>query len=203
MDRRVRTGCITCRKRRVKCDEAKPICGRCRSASVVCEGYNLPRRVLEAHLPPASAERHTPLPHEEISFPRLSWKHQDQRQEELSVYHHFVTTTAVRLFRNDHIRFWRDEVAQMSYGLHFVYEALLGISAIHHASLLAYRGDNVQEVMKLRVIGIRAYGSVLRLLPGHLAPTTAMEKLAILVVLIFLTYFEVCYARLDFSRESY
>lgn len=36
---KVRTGCITCRKRRVKCDERKPGCERCAKGDRVCEGY--------------------------------------------------------------------------------------------------------------------------------------------------------------------
>ncbi|EED22925.1 hypothetical protein TSTA_063990 [Talaromyces stipitatus ATCC 10500] len=37
--RRSTTGCITCRIRRVKCDEAKPACKRCTSTGRRCDGY--------------------------------------------------------------------------------------------------------------------------------------------------------------------
>lgn len=36
---RARTGCITCKRRHVKCDEARPHCSNCRNAKRVCEGY--------------------------------------------------------------------------------------------------------------------------------------------------------------------
>ncbi|CAM1507654.1 Fc.00g072950.m01.CDS01 [Cosmosporella sp. VM-42] len=36
---KVRTGCITCKKRHVKCDEAKPQCGNCLKSRGHCEGY--------------------------------------------------------------------------------------------------------------------------------------------------------------------
>jgi hypothetical protein len=36
----VRTGCKTCKTRRVKCDEAKPICQQCLRARIVCDGYD-------------------------------------------------------------------------------------------------------------------------------------------------------------------
>lgn len=36
---KVRTGCLTCKGRRVKCDERKPTCLRCEKAKVCCAGY--------------------------------------------------------------------------------------------------------------------------------------------------------------------
>lgn len=35
--KRTRTGCLTCRNRRVKCDEARPTCDRCRKGGRECE----------------------------------------------------------------------------------------------------------------------------------------------------------------------
>ncbi|KAI6085876.1 hypothetical protein F4821DRAFT_143986 [Hypoxylon rubiginosum] len=37
--RKVRTGCLTCKARKVKCDEAKPKCQRCINTGRRCEGY--------------------------------------------------------------------------------------------------------------------------------------------------------------------
>lgn len=37
--RRTRTGCLTCRKRRIKCDERKPYCFNCERSRKVCLGY--------------------------------------------------------------------------------------------------------------------------------------------------------------------
>ncbi|KAF5979889.1 acetyltransferase (nodulation protein nodL) [Fusarium bulbicola] len=36
---RTKTGCLTCRKRKKKCDEQKPECGNCLRGSFVCAGY--------------------------------------------------------------------------------------------------------------------------------------------------------------------
>lgn len=38
---KVRTGCRTCKIRRVKCDEGKPICQQCQKGGIVCDGYVL------------------------------------------------------------------------------------------------------------------------------------------------------------------
>ncbi|KAI1458882.1 hypothetical protein F4805DRAFT_456276 [Annulohypoxylon moriforme] len=47
---KVRTGCVTCKNRRVKCDERKPLCGRCEKSGFLCAGYDEPnpRRSKEA-----------------------------------------------------------------------------------------------------------------------------------------------------------
>ncbi|KAI0377967.1 hypothetical protein F5Y04DRAFT_168812 [Hypomontagnella monticulosa] len=39
---KVRTGCITCKNRRVKCDEKKPSCNRCQRSGHLCAGYEDP-----------------------------------------------------------------------------------------------------------------------------------------------------------------
>jgi hypothetical protein len=44
--RRARTGCLTCRARRVKCDERVPECMRCTTANVACAGYEQQRVVV-------------------------------------------------------------------------------------------------------------------------------------------------------------
>lgn len=37
--RRTRTGCLTCRRRRIKCDERKPACFNCEKSRKQCAGY--------------------------------------------------------------------------------------------------------------------------------------------------------------------
>ncbi|PTB69605.1 hypothetical protein BBK36DRAFT_1111079 [Trichoderma citrinoviride] len=53
--RRTRTGCLTCRARRVKCDEQKPACNRCVNANVECAGY-APKRRIDVR-PPGQRQR--------------------------------------------------------------------------------------------------------------------------------------------------
>ncbi|ORY63082.1 uncharacterized protein BCR38DRAFT_458320 [Pseudomassariella vexata] len=38
--KRTKTGCLTCRKRRIKCDEGRPTCNNCIKSKRNCEGYN-------------------------------------------------------------------------------------------------------------------------------------------------------------------
>ncbi|KAI1353945.1 hypothetical protein F5Y01DRAFT_33719 [Xylaria sp. FL0043] len=39
---KARTGCLTCKRRKVKCDEAKPACARCVKSGHRCAGYEIP-----------------------------------------------------------------------------------------------------------------------------------------------------------------
>ncbi|KAI2614677.1 uncharacterized protein GGS25DRAFT_527696 [Hypoxylon fragiforme] len=45
---KTRTGCITCKRRHIKCDEAKPHCSNCLKARRHCEGYPEPRSAADA-----------------------------------------------------------------------------------------------------------------------------------------------------------
>jgi hypothetical protein len=40
MRKRTKTGCLTCRKRRIKCGEERPTCANCIKSKRMCEGYN-------------------------------------------------------------------------------------------------------------------------------------------------------------------
>ncbi|CAH0022533.1 unnamed protein product [Clonostachys rhizophaga] len=42
---KVKTGCVTCRIRKVKCDEKKPSCQKCTSTGRNCDGYESPFRL--------------------------------------------------------------------------------------------------------------------------------------------------------------
>jgi hypothetical protein len=127
----------------------------------------------------------------ENSNSELSWRHNGWQREQLPIYHHFVTTTATRLFRADHVGFWRDQVAQLSFGVDVVYEALLAIGAVHRATLLTRQLGSSQEAAKFRVLGFNSYGRALKLIPQLITRDDPADRLALLVTLILLTYFEV------------
>ncbi|KAJ5771945.1 beauvericin cluster-specific repressor BEA4 [Penicillium odoratum] len=48
---KVRTGCLTCKLRHVKCDEREPVCLRCEKVDAFCQGYSTPqpKRKPESH----------------------------------------------------------------------------------------------------------------------------------------------------------
>lgn len=205
---RVRTGCITCRKRRIKCDEARPACDRCRTANFHCEGYEEPRSVLsedpdrrrslksvvklQTSTPPTSPPSGADVSSLDM-VEELPWRSTNWRYDKLPLFHHFVTSTATRIFSADHVAFWRDRVAQMSFSIEGVYEALLAVGATHHASLLSCSKTNFQEIKRLRVQGLSAYGRAVRLLAADIQGQGKgrTDPQAVLIVLLLCTYFEV------------
>ncbi|TDZ36714.1 Aspercryptin biosynthesis cluster-specific transcription regulator atnN [Colletotrichum spinosum] len=55
--RKVRTGCFTCKVRKVKCDETKPACARCSASGRKCDGYPAPLSTeLRPFLPKSPSE---------------------------------------------------------------------------------------------------------------------------------------------------
>ncbi|KAF8858401.1 hypothetical protein BDZ45DRAFT_674003 [Acephala macrosclerotiorum] len=77
--RRSRNGCITCKKRKVRCDETKPFCIRCDKYGIRCDGYSTP----------------APQPVPTGPKPLLPKGH-------FSTKSHFLTSTIFRqLFRNE------------------------------------------------------------------------------------------------------
>ncbi|KAL3418253.1 C6 finger domain-containing protein [Phlyctema vagabunda] len=62
--KRTKTGCLTCRRRRIKCGEERPTCQNCTKSKRQCEGYN--QRVVFKD--PLSAYRGPPFSSTSITF---------------------------------------------------------------------------------------------------------------------------------------
>ncbi|CAK3888843.1 White-opaque regulator 1 [Lecanosticta acicola] len=62
--RRTKTGCLTCRKRRIKCDEAQPSCRNCAKSKRECLGYDPIWKPMTgpANIQPAPAGNNPPPP---------------------------------------------------------------------------------------------------------------------------------------------
>ncbi|KAF2279458.1 uncharacterized protein EI97DRAFT_448208 [Westerdykella ornata] len=77
--RRTKTGCLTCRKRRIKCDEAHPVCRNCQKSKRECAGYDpiFKQQPGPAQIQPApgSASHQTPAP---ASSPSVSSSYSGQ-----------------------------------------------------------------------------------------------------------------------------
>ncbi|KAK4943423.1 hypothetical protein LTR10_016914 [Elasticomyces elasticus] len=142
---KVKTGCVTCRTRRIKCDEAKPTCARCTSSARKCGGYTDDQNQHDTGL---SWQDHswqhswTPLA-VEVDHPRTSRESQKiLAYPQLLVFDSKVEGQAFDFFRSYSVPdltglfrvdedFWHVSVLRMSMTQPAVRYAVTGLGALH------------------------------------------------------------------------
>ncbi|KAG8416435.1 hypothetical protein J3458_007021 [Metarhizium acridum] len=137
-----RTGCQRCRARRVKCDEAKPICSNCTRLQLTC----LYDRVKPASQPPppplpssssssSTAAKEAPGP-ESIADPPES---EARRKRELSLFHQYFSETGPSIAVDEaSLPFWVDRVPQLAFRCNALLYSLFVMAALHRAKVSNY-----------------------------------------------------------------
>ncbi|KAH7311917.1 hypothetical protein BKA65DRAFT_517813 [Rhexocercosporidium sp. MPI-PUGE-AT-0058] len=101
---RSRGGCQTCRIRRVKCDETKPACIRCKRFGRVCDGYEVNRKIYYYHYEPTTkrgTQKDNILPvtvarsSYSPSVPPITIRFQDEQDEQYFRLFHSETCCAL------------------------------------------------------------------------------------------------------------
>ncbi|PVI01507.1 hypothetical protein DM02DRAFT_613565 [Periconia macrospinosa] len=120
---KTKTGCMTCRVRRVKCDEAKPYCLRCTSTGRTCDGY--PTLATTA----SSPHEDTPSPPESLiaAFPGLTLRSQGEK----NAFQFFKSHTVKDLSGFFDSNFWGFEVLQASHTIPAIRHAVISLAAMH------------------------------------------------------------------------
>ena len=103
---KVRTGCITCKIRHVKCDEKKPECLRCTSTGRKCDGFAPPKT--------------------------LMFEICDDDRERRS-FHYFRERTTLEICSYDVSTFWSTLVLQAGYAHEPVRYAIVAIGSFHES----------------------------------------------------------------------
>ncbi|KAK0722907.1 hypothetical protein B0T26DRAFT_239941 [Lasiosphaeria miniovina] len=131
--KKVRTGCITCKIRKVKCDEAKPFCSRCTKTGRRCDGYldakTMAQRRRRAGAVPAGGPGGYPAP---LSL-LYDWASADEKRS----FHFFQNVTAPCLSGDFDGDFWRVLVLQICQTEPAVKHAVLAVSSLHEAMVQA------------------------------------------------------------------
>ncbi|KAH7138472.1 hypothetical protein B0J11DRAFT_555236 [Dendryphion nanum] len=117
---RVKTGCKTCKIRRVKCDEEKPSCTRCNSTGRKCDGYATQN---ESQI----AGHGQALIFINVASPVFKSGFGDNVQH-LEFYHHCARPTLSSAFDKE---FWSRIVLQMAQSEPAVRHALIAVSYLH------------------------------------------------------------------------
>ncbi|KAM0667074.1 hypothetical protein ACQRIU_004929 [Beauveria bassiana] len=109
-----RTGCKTCKARKIKCDEQRPSCRNCLRRGVDCQF------LAESGVCPNFLNQNESA----LALNML----------DLKLMHHFSTSTYATLFSSRTVRhFWRGEAVQSALKYDYVMRAMLAVSALHLA----------------------------------------------------------------------
>jgi len=130
---KTRTGCITCKTRRVKCDEAKPTCVRCRDLRLKCLGYLKPKSEYAVQrLVPLVPKTHT------LATPNVSLSPGPSQQlfasdQDARYFKVFCDTTASNLGEYLKTNLWSYHVLQASEQEPFIKNAVISLGALNKA----------------------------------------------------------------------
>ncbi len=113
---KVRSGCVTCKIRRIKCDETKPECNRCTSTGRKCDGYVIKPRKKRSDCQSLN------------KVPSLTTDIGPVELRSLGFFHH---KTAPSLSSYFDAEFWTRLVFQMSYVEPSVRHAMIALGALH------------------------------------------------------------------------
>ncbi|KAM0744597.1 hypothetical protein ACQRIT_001086 [Beauveria bassiana] len=113
-NKKVRTGCITCKIRKVKCDEAKPSCLRCVRTGRNCEGY-------VGRVQPRNA----------TSLLRVSPLMEFESPEDCRAFDYYRSQSAPVLSNIMDSEFWGGLVLRLSVTEPIVRHAVLAMSSLH------------------------------------------------------------------------
>ncbi|KAI4124592.1 MAG: hypothetical protein LQ347_005681, partial [Umbilicaria vellea] len=139
---KVKTGCNTCKIRRVKCDEQKPECFRCRETGRKCDGYateGLTSRVKNLNSPDLARDKFTtPLERGfflfsmpgSIASNSISFDLPGSGKERRS-FHYFRNQTIPDLSGYFQSGFWDRLVLQFCHAEPAVRHALIALGAVH------------------------------------------------------------------------
>ncbi|UPK90119.1 hypothetical protein LCI18_001054 [Fusarium solani-melongenae] len=130
---RKRTRCITCKIRRVRCDEQKPSCNRCLSTGRKCDGYA--NKSTELLSPPPSVNS----PSSEIRLPRrnattpmtLGLLLPRRNDQELRSYRFFLDVTASEFAGIFDADFWLTNIPRTCHSDSAIWHAVVSLGAAH------------------------------------------------------------------------
>ncbi|KAI5861543.1 hypothetical protein GGS23DRAFT_611541 [Durotheca rogersii] len=189
MAKRSNTGCITCRIRRVKCDEAKPECRRCQAFKRVCDGYlseavAIPRRRL-AHavrnlsvVGPVSRAL-SPLVVAHASSSRASLPSSPSGwNRDLIFFDLFRHSTAPSTGTFSLSSFWYRQLLQLAHSEPAIWHAAVSIGALHQNLDLEFSGRTDGVLVRTAMLH---YGKAMELAKDLNSPS---KVLALSIALI-------------------
>ncbi|KAI0380986.1 hypothetical protein F5Y04DRAFT_289187 [Hypomontagnella monticulosa] len=131
---KVRSGCVTCKARRIKCDEAQPICGRCAKSRLSCEYISsepnhTQQRSQRSYLPILQAKAR-----EDVAIRLLlGVQRHEFKAPEVLYFDLFRYTIVSSLSLNGYAKLWSHSMLRESKRDDCVRDCILGIGALCRA----------------------------------------------------------------------
>ncbi|KAI0096881.1 hypothetical protein GGR51DRAFT_566946 [Nemania sp. FL0031] len=126
---RSKTGCITCRKRKKKCDEAKPRCLNCEKNAVVCEGYH------EKTLWKSGREKDEEEQRRKQSLPHITlqpiFQGVETPEDRIFFSHYINHLSSVLTVEGQHRNAFKDMLLQMAVEHHGLMHSILSLASKH------------------------------------------------------------------------
>ena len=153
---KVRTGCQSCKQRRVKCDESKPTCLRCDKANLVCSGYGIfitfkqDRKILPASdFKRQARELTNQIPNVFIFYRGLDALAELTETENTAYdYCRARTVNDLATLHCDH--FWTTSVLSACHSEPAILHAALALGSAHRAFTERLRGSSAAEKARPR-----------------------------------------------------
>ncbi|KZL77756.1 C6 zinc finger protein [Colletotrichum tofieldiae] len=120
--KKVRTGCVPCKRRKIKCDERRPQCSQC-----IRQGSQCDLRSSSPTRPPMA----------KLSFgPILAENPLSLNMLDLELIHHWTMSTYDSLTTSPLLRtFWLRDAVKIGFRCDFVMRTILALSAVHLGSV--------------------------------------------------------------------
>ncbi|KAI8395834.1 hypothetical protein FOFC_21364 [Fusarium oxysporum] len=154
-----RNGCQTCKKRRIKCDENKPVCKNCSHLSFTCSFDTASDAATKTTVVPIRPrQRGRPLTWASdpgistqalvpISMDRQLLSPSQQSLplniDDLRLYHHYITVASLT-FGDDAM--WHDKIPLLAFDNHFILHLMLAVSGLHLARFQALEATKYEKL---------------------------------------------------------
>ncbi|WQF86787.1 Putative zn(2)Cys(6) fungal-type DNA-binding domain, fungal transcription factor [Colletotrichum destructivum] len=179
--KKVRTGCVTCKIRKVKCDETKPACLRCNKTGRKCDGYLPPK--LPGHNPGGVMRLSPPV------SPFADWAGGAKEQRAFDFYRNF---SAPSIFSDGvSSMLWKKLVPHFCHAEPAIRHAVLAISSLHETLALppgsnpAVEEENNHGVLT-NTFAAEQYGKALKCLQEWKPTETSPATVPLLACLLFI-----------------
>lgn len=178
---KVRTGCLTCKTRHLKCGEEKPTCARCKNDGFHCDGY----------LQSVVATTITRKKPKKVFVPWLPTPIDTIRQgsdSERRFLHHVQQSTIKDLaFSSNRLEFWNRLVLAPAHSSEAVRHALVALGAAHWLFITGpSTPSTLEEITKLQNLVLAQYNQAIQHLTSQMTESKTTDfHLTLVCCLVF------------------